>query len=1367
MYKIYCIRILFFLLLVCTSNKAGALVRYVKPVASGTASGLSWTNASSDLQGMINASTSGDEVWVAAGTYLPTEDKNGNKSPTDPRTKTFHLKAGVNLYGGFTGNETSLSARNISANRTILSGNIGTQSSQYDNCHQVVYLYISGSNTTGCIIDGFTIQGGYNDDSYNGGGISAYGGKGNIFRNLHVRHNYAIANGGGIFVDSGEYMIKCDSIYDNHSNWYGGGVSTGAAVTLIDSNAIYSNTADRGGGIYNRGKIILNRNAIYNNISGNRNDISLGGGVFLSGPDTNKVTNNSIYGNTTTSSYSGSIGGGIYITGDTTSVYIISNNQMFSNLAQDAGGAVYVYYARYCNFVNNTFYNNAATQVLSSNPPAGGAIFNNNVPSQYTNNIFWKNCKTFMWATWVQDDVNNYNFDTSRVKNNIFQRYSNIPGNKYVVDPLFVNENKPLGADSIAGTSDDGLMLKLCSPAVNAGIMSTVSGLDILGKPRIANYDIGAFEYPGDGPVISSAIQGEDIICLNTNSAYTNTVSGGVWKVSDTSIAKISQTGVVTATGIGSANITYTSDTTGCPGTIVSKKIVVTVFTPVNPIAGADSVCTKGTIQLSNSTQGGVWYSSDTSIAVVSNGGVVTAKDTGVVIITYKTGGIGCADSATKTVTVGLTPAATPISGNTTEYLCITDTVLFTNATPGGIWSTKSGGTIANVSSSGLLIPINPGTDSLKYTITTPFGCVQQVKKRVSITVPSPLINDSISGSDSLCIGDTIHLSHTWQPFLWENLTSWKSDNPAVATIKRLGKGTAVVTGISAGTAVMTYTVRDGNCTILISKMITVVGPPTVAAITGANIVCRNSTMYVTNTTPGGVWKVLDPTPVFSVDTSGLIIPQKLGMGTVSYIIANHMGCADTIHKQISVAKEPTRLPINGPDSICSQEETLLTNVWTGYWFSSDTLTATVDSGGVVKGIGAGMATINYRVINSSGCTSVIDKNIFVKELPKVWPIVGSAIVCKNSTQQYTNVTKGGVWSTWSVNIISSISQSGLLQAYSRGTDTVFYTVTNELGCSTVVHSPISVNVPESIPITGSEKACTGYSEQFAHAVTDGKWSVYKKTAAKISGSGVYLSKTAGTDSVFYEYRSNSCPIQVRKAVMVNRTPDTAVIYGEKMVCKFESLQLSSTFSDGAWASTDNAIALIDQQGLVYGKDAGIAVLNYIRVSSAGCSSSAVYQIQVSKPNADVEQDGTQLQVMSRLHGIGYQWVDCDNNYQAIPGATESYYEALKNGKYAVVVTYKGCDDTSACLSITTLGNNPTDEYPLIFPNPSSDNITINTGNKIAIEIRLFDAVGRRVGTIIPSGPVTMVSVSHLLPGIYQVQLNIDGETIIRKLIVL
>ena len=47
-----------------------------------------------------------------------------------------------------------------------------------------------------------------------------------------------------------------------------------------------------------------------------------------------------------------------------------------------------------------------------------------------------------------------------------------------------------------------------------------------------------------------------------------------------------------------------------------------------------------------------------------------------------------------------------------------------------------------------------------------------------------------------------------------------------------------------------------------------------------------------------------------------------------------------------------------------------------------------------------------------------------------------------------------------------------------------------------------------------------------------------------------------------------------------------------------------------------------------------------------------------------------------------YQWLDCNNNFEPISGATAQNYTAIDNGNYAVVVNENGCIDTSACTAI-------------------------------------------------------------------------------------
>ena len=59
------------ILLLGLSFQAPASIIYVNKSATGANNGSTWADASANLQAMIDASAPGDEVWVAAGTFIP------------------------------------------------------------------------------------------------------------------------------------------------------------------------------------------------------------------------------------------------------------------------------------------------------------------------------------------------------------------------------------------------------------------------------------------------------------------------------------------------------------------------------------------------------------------------------------------------------------------------------------------------------------------------------------------------------------------------------------------------------------------------------------------------------------------------------------------------------------------------------------------------------------------------------------------------------------------------------------------------------------------------------------------------------------------------------------------------------------------------------------------------------------------------------------------------------------------------------------------------------------------------------------------------------------------------------------------------
>ena len=233
-----------------------AEVMYVKAGNTATIrNGLSWETAynENELQTAINqastATTCGViQVWVAQGTYQPS---------TIDMSISYAMKNKVEIYGGFVGTETMLSARNYATNATILSG------ANYN--YNVIFNPNNVNNTA--VLDGFTITGG-NANVYPpeyghsaGGGMFNDGQNGTCsptIRNCKFISNYALTGGAvynsGLNGTSSPKFINCS--FSNNSASAGGVMFNftnlnGTSSPSLINCSLSKNSAQTVAGIYN------------------------------------------------------------------------------------------------------------------------------------------------------------------------------------------------------------------------------------------------------------------------------------------------------------------------------------------------------------------------------------------------------------------------------------------------------------------------------------------------------------------------------------------------------------------------------------------------------------------------------------------------------------------------------------------------------------------------------------------------------------------------------------------------------------------------------------------------------------------------------------------------------------------------------------------------------------------------------------------------------------------------------------------------------------------------------------------------------------------------------------------------------------
>lgn len=247
-----------------------------------------WSNACYDLRTVLKEAAGGDEVWVAAGTYMP-------GLPEHSPNLTFQLKNSVRVYGGFAGTETVREQRDPSANLTLLSGDRDDSgdATESDACHVV-----NGSGVNdGAVLDGFTISGGnaiYDCVGDDGGGVYVLDGS-PILTNLILSGNHA-DSGGGLYVGGNSRPRIVGVTFTENTAGFGGGLYVDETTTpTLASLTFVTNTAQWGGGLY-----LYKTNATVTNASFfDNNAASEGGGIFSSDGDPTLI-NLTVSGNVAT-----------------------------------------------------------------------------------------------------------------------------------------------------------------------------------------------------------------------------------------------------------------------------------------------------------------------------------------------------------------------------------------------------------------------------------------------------------------------------------------------------------------------------------------------------------------------------------------------------------------------------------------------------------------------------------------------------------------------------------------------------------------------------------------------------------------------------------------------------------------------------------------------------------------------------------------------------------------------------------------------------------------------------------------------------------------------------------------------------------
>jgi len=393
---------------------------------SPTEDGGSWGTAFSHPSSATAVASSGDIIYVAAGTYAPL-------STADPAVPVLDMIPGVEVYGGWEGDvleagETA--GYNPAVNITTLTGDANND--QTGDIYNVVH------GASNALLDGFAIKYGNANGSawvaaYSGGGMFNYNVIDLTVRNCVFSSNTAayygtaliyspIGHGGGMNNEVSQVVVT-GSTFTGNSSVSGGGLSSWKPnvsnyTSLLLDNCTFNNNAvlgtnvnaylPYGGGVkaYRVSDVTVRDTTFSGNSA-----YTYGGGMWAGGADANStflVDDNTTFFNNTTVHPGVGRGGGLYVgvnnarvinsifNSNSSDLYgggiemsatdpIISGSTFYNNIVTGGGGGVHFTGVGTLNIDNTIFNSNEAAN-------GGGGLYSMNSSvtideSEFTNNL--------------------------------------------------------------------------------------------------------------------------------------------------------------------------------------------------------------------------------------------------------------------------------------------------------------------------------------------------------------------------------------------------------------------------------------------------------------------------------------------------------------------------------------------------------------------------------------------------------------------------------------------------------------------------------------------------------------------------------------------------------------------------------------------------------------------------------------------------------------------------------------------------------------------------------------------------------------------------------------------------------------------
>ena len=306
--------------------------------------------------------------------------------------------------------------------------------------------------------------------------------------------------------------------------------------------------------------------------------------------------------------------------------------------------------------------------------------------------------------------------------------------------------------------------------------------------------------------------------------------------------------------------------------------------------------------------------------------------------------------------------------------------------------------------------------------------------------------------------------------------------------------------------------------------------------------------------------------------------------------------------------------------------------------------------------------------------TTTITLNVYGK--PDITISGDSEICLGGSTSMSPSV--GGLWTSTN-DLVANISVTGLVTGISPGQATFIFTEIGT-GCISDTSNTVTVLPKPPVSIVGDSQICQGETTTLSPS-TGGSWISDNEGVATVTDEGIVTGVNQGL-ARFTFISNEGCASNKTNPIIVFGGP--SVFVSDSDLCIQETIVISPN-SGGTWASSDDAIATVTDQGLIMGIAAG--VVSFIFTDTiTGCASNSSAYITVY-PSPTISLNGpSEICVGSTTNLVpttGGVWTSLDPEIAAIDNTGTITGILEGNGRFIFTKLSTGCtSDTSDVITV-------------------------------------------------------------------------------------